>query len=350
MKKYFIGIDFSKEKFDVTLLSREEGKSPVVKSHEVFTNGKSGYAACVRRIKSETGKAPSDELLFCGEDTGRYSDAFACYLYGLGYDLWLESPLQIKRSMGIQRIKNDKADSAFIAEYAMRHEDKAKYYKSPSGSLLALRELFNYRLQLVKERKAQFVRANEIKHTSCRKSEAISFILRSSSKLVKKYDEDIAKCDELIKELIESDQELAETYRIVTSIKGVGQQNATALILCTDNFTRFNDARQLACYCGVAPFAKESGSSIHSPAHTSPLANKQMKALISEAAVSASAYNPVIKTYYERFINRGKPKGVALNNVKNKLLHIIMAMVRNKTMFDAKYVYASTEEYRKNIA
>lgn len=349
MKKYFIGIDFSKEKFDVTLIVRENGTDSVVRLHEVFENSKSGFAAFMRWKKRVTDDAPSDEILFCGENTGRYSEAFARYLYGLGYDLWLENPLQIKRSMGIQRLKNDKADSAFIAEYAMRHEDKAKLYRMPSESLLALRELFAYRLQLVKERKAQHVRAKEIKATACSESKALGFILRSAARLVKQYDEDIARCDKLIRELIDSDEELAGTYRIVTSIKGVAQQNATALIICTDNFTRFDNARQLACYCGVAPFGKESGTSIHSPAHTSPLANIQMKTLLSEAAVCASIYNHTLKAYYDRLIRKGKHRGIALNNVKNKLLHIIVAMVKNKTTFDVKYGYNLGKQYGTNI-
>lgn len=350
MKKFFIGIDFSKEKFDATLIVNGNGAETVIVSHEVFSNKKAGFADCISWMRKETCKAMPEEVLLCGEDTGRYSDAFADYFYGRGYDLWLESPLQIKHSMGIQRSKNDKADSLAIAQYAKRFEDKARFYQPESESLLQLREIFNFRQHLVKQRKALAVRKGMVKETALGKTDTMKFIDRTSRKQINSLDKDIEECNRRMAELIESDEELSETYRIVTSVKGIGLQNAVALIVVTRNFTRFSDARQLACYCGVAPFAKQSGTSIHSPAHTSPLANKQIKALLTEAAKCAARYNPVLKTYYQRMINKGKHMGVALNNVKNKLIHIIMAMVKNKTVFDPRYGYDLGVSYKTLVA
>lgn len=350
MKNFFIGIDFSKEKFDATLIVNENGAETVMVSHEVFSNRKAGFADCIRWMKKETDKAMPEEVLLCGEDTGRYSDAFADYFYGRGYDLWLESPLQIKRSMGIQRVKNDKADSLAIAQYAKRFEDKARLYQPESDSLLQLREIFNFRQHLVKQRKALAVRKGTVKETSLGKNDTMKFIDKTAKKHVNSLDKDIEECDRRMAELIESDEELSEIYRIVSSVKGIGLQNAAALIVVTRNFTRFGDARQLACYCGVAPFAKQSGTSIHSPAHTSPLANKQIKALLSDAARCAVRYNPVLKTYYQRMINKGKHVGIALNNVKNKLIHIIMAMVKNKTVFDPRCGYDLGVLYKTFVA
>lgn len=350
MKNFFIGIDFSKEKFDATLIVNENGAETVMVSHEVFSNKKAGFADCIRWMREETGKAMPEEVLLCGEDTGRYSDAFADYFYGRGYDLWLESPLQIKRSMGIQRAKNDKADSLAIAQYAKRFEDRARSYQPESESLLQLREIFNFRQHLVKQRKALAVRKGTVKETATEWNGTMKFIDKTARKLVNSLDKDIEECDRRMAELIESDEKLSETYRIVTSVKGIGLQNAAALIVVTRNFTRFNDARQLACYCGVVPFAKQSGTSIHSPAHTSPLANKQIKALLSDAARCAVRFNPVLKTYYQRLINKGKHMGVALNNVKNKLIHIIMAMVKNKTVFDPRYGYDLGVSYKTIVA
>lgn len=340
MKKYFIGIDFSKEKFDVALIAREtEGSSPVEKGHGVYGNDRKGFRSFERRVRSLCAGACPSEVLFCGEDTGRYSEALAGYLYGLGYDVWLESPLRMKHSMGIRRAKDDRADAQAIAAYAMRFADKAMPYTPMSPALHELRELFSYRMFLVRQKKAVAVRAAEVRETDSRRERGTSFACRSAKRMEKQMDREIMECNERIRALINSDPELAETYRIVTSVKGIGQQNATALILCTRNFTRFDNPRQLACYCGIAPFARQSGTSLHSPAHNSPLADRQMKALLSEAAKSAVMFNPVMKSYYQRLIERGKHPGVALNNVKNKLVHTVMAMVRNKTVFDERYSY-----------
>ena len=252
--------------------------------------------------------------------------------------------------MGIQRAKNDKADSLAIAQYAKRFDDRARFYQPESESLLQLREIFNFRQHLVKQRKALAVRKGTVKETATEWNDTMKFIDKAARKLVNSLDKDIEECDRRMAELIESDEELSETYRIVTSVKGIGLQNAAVLIVVTHNFTRFNDARQLACYCGVAPFAKQSGTSIHSPAHTSPLANKQIKALLSDAARCAVRFNPVLRTYYQRLINKGKHVGVALNNIKNKLIHIIMAMVKNKTVFDPRFGHDLAVSYKTIVA
>lgn len=98
-------------------------------------------------------------------------------------------------------------------------------------------------------------------------------------------DNAIKECDLMIDRIIESDAELKENYAIITSIKGVARQNGACLLIFTNNFRRFDlDARKIACYYGVAPFGKDSGTSIHSPAKTSHFANKLIKSLLGQAA------------------------------------------------------------------
>ena len=49
------------------------------------------------------------------------------------------------------------------------------------------------------------------------------------------------------------------------------------------------------------------------------------------AALSASRYNPILKTFYQRLLRAGKPKMVALVAVARRLLTILNAMIRDKT-------------------
>ena len=157
-------------------------------------------------------------------------------------------------------------------------------------------------------------------------------------------DKAIKECDDMIDKIILDDDELKENYEIVTLIKGVARQNGACLLIFTNNFKRFDmDARKIACYYGVAPFGKEPGTSVHSPARTSHFANKLIKSLLSQAAQIAKIFNPEIKDYYERLIERGKKHSVALNNVKNKILRIIVALVKKKTKYDPE-----TYKYYKN--
>ena len=94
------------------------------------------------------------------------------------------------------------------------------------------------------------------------KSPVKTMISQSDRHIVSELNKEIEKLDRRISELIEANGELSEIHRIVTSMPGMGCQNAVCLMVYTDNFRRFNyDARKIACYYGIAPFGRASGSS-----------------------------------------------------------------------------------------
>ena len=329
MKKIFIGIDFSKEKFD----ARAE------RQHEVFDNKVSGFRRLLRWVKSVVDEQDTGLWLFCGENTGGYSRALCNYLYGSGYDMWLENALSIKRSSALQRTKSDKADAGIIAEYAMRNYDQMRLYKPLEKNLERLREVFLYRHNLVKLRASMMTRKGEKKLTQ-EKSDISRFMAMSSKHLISEFNKKIAECDMRIKKIICEDKDLHRNFEIITSMPGVGTQNAACLMVYTDNFSRFDyDSRKIACYYGVAPFGRQSGTSVNTPPHVSPFANKLIKALLTQAALASINFCPQMAAYYHRLVKAGKKKPVAVNNVKNKLLHIITAMVRNGDMYNPDHDY-----------
>lgn len=333
MKKLFIGIDFAKKKFDATLLIAIGLEEIGNRSYGSFENDTKGYRAFLKWVKTNSLGCSTDEWLFCGENTGACSLGLSKWLYGRGYDIWIEDAYSIKHSSGIQRVKSDKADSAMIAEYAWRYQDKVMLFEPLEDSLQQLREVFLYRHKIVQQRAALIVRKEE--KQICGKSKAMSFIERKNKQIITQLSKVIAECDKRIDQIIDSDPALKENYEVITSIPGVARQNGTCLIVFTRNFKRFDfDSRKIACYYGVAPFGKQSGTSINTPAHTSHFANKLIKSLLSQSALIATVHCPEIKAYYNRLIVSGKKHQVALNNVKNKLLRIITALVRKKVKYD----------------
>ena len=341
MKNIIIGIDFSKETFDATVLdlSKTSGVLPLSFNgmHERFQNSKRGFQQLLAWIKKSTKQEPSKDWVFCGEQTGKYSHGLCDFLFDKGLDMWIEAPLRIKRCMGIARGKNDSLDSLRIAEYAYRYQDKMTTYQPVSKAIAQLKELFLARLKFVEQRKALFVRNNTSTEYS-KGSDAEKTVAKLSRNLIKQYDESIRQLEEEMQAIIDSDEEILETFENISSIKGISLINASAFIIYTNNFKDFGaDPRRIAAYWGVAVFAQDSGTSVHHPARTSPMCSKMLKSLLSEAAVAAKTYNPGIKQYYDRLIAKGKHKGVALNNVKNKLVHIITALAVNKTEYVEGY-------------
>lgn len=352
MKKVFIGIDFSKLKFDATVIRAEGIAESSARAHSSFQNDVKGYREFLRWVKSNSPGTDISEWLFCGEDTGLYSVPLSKHLYGKGYDIWIEDAYRIRHSIGIQRSKSDKADSANIAEYAMRHQDKAKMYVPLSPALEGLREIFLFRHKLVQEKCSLQTRTDE-KREMLGKSRELSFMARKAGHLIAEIEKAIEECDKEMRRLIMEDEELKENFEIITSIKGVALQNATGLIVYTNNFRKFDfDARKIACYYGVAPFGKISGTSVKSQPHVSKLANRMLKSLLSEAAKCAIRFCDEIRDYYTRMIANGKKHGVAINNVRNKMIRIIVAMVRDKQKYNPCYrlqtIYAGQSQNRAN--
>ena len=112
--------------------------------------------------------------------------------------------------------------------------------------------------------------------------------------------EKICELDGQIAAMVKADAGLNRTMEILTSIKGVGKVTAIAMIIATNGFKKFASAKKLACYCGVAPFQNQSGSSIKGRAKVSKLANMQIKPLLFLCACSTVRKGGIMHEFYEK--------------------------------------------------
>jgi transposase len=153
---------------------------------------------------------------------------------------------------------------------------------------------------------------------------------------IKGLEKSLEQVEEKMSEFIEQDQELKKKYDLVTSIKGVGQVLAISLLVFTHGFTKMEDGRKLACYCGVAPFEYRSGTSVFGKTGVSKFANKELKRILYLVSMNSIQYNGELKAYFKRKVEEGKPKMSVLNAVQNKLLHQIVAVVKRGTPYVEK--------------
>jgi transposase len=327
----FIGIDFSKSKFDVSVMENIGTKEY---RQAVFENAETGYREFLKWLPRQS-KIKRDKWLFCGEHTGLYSRKLADFLVKKRLFIWLENPLQIKQCSGIKRAKTDSIDACMIASYACRYRDEAKAYKPAGKELDALKLLSAYRSRLVKNRVALQVAATETRRAMPRNTMA-RFIFESSMRDIERIKKEIADIEtKMHKTIMQS--ELKENYLLINSIKGVGMQTAIALLIHTNNFENFANARQLAAYCGCAPFPNKSGT-IDKGTHISRLANAEIKVLLTQCAASAIQHNRELAAYFERKTAVGKPKRLVINNVRNKLIQRIFAVVTSKISYCENYL------------
>lgn len=333
MKKVFIGIDFSKLKFDAAIYSVE---TKAIVSTEVFENDKIGYAAFLQWVKENT-RCQKSGLLFCGEHTGYYSGNLSVYLYESGFDMWLVSGLEMKLTQGIKRNKTDRVDACKIAEYAFRYQDKTVLFQPVSTALDQIRELLSYRERLVETRKVLTTSAQEMKRV--KDNASCDYIYQDSLEYIKSLNASVRDCEKRIEALLKQDIALNTNYKLVSSVVGIGLVNAALILVATANFTLFDSPRKFGCYCGVVPFEHSSGSSVRGKTRVSKMANRHLKTKLTLAAQNAVRFDPELKEYYQRKRSEGKNNWLVLNNVKNKLIHRIFAVVRDGEMYEKQYIH-----------
>jgi transposase len=332
MKSFlFIGIDFSRSKFDVSATERIEGKNV---AQATFENSETGYKEFLKWTAKQS-KIKREHWRFCGEHTGLYSRGLSDFLAKKGLFIWLENPMQIRQSSGIKRVKTDRFDSLVITQYVCRFIDKAVAYKPVKKEIDTLQLLVSYRSRLVKNKVSLEVSATEMRRVIQRDPTA-RFVYESSMRDIERIKKQIDGIEKKMHETV-MESSLKENYLLINSIKGVGMQTAIAMIIHTNNFEDFQTARQIAAYCGCAPFPNESGT-MDKGSHISHLANKELKVLLSQCAVSAMQHNKELSAYAQRKIAAGKSKRLVINNVRNKLIQRIFAVVTNKIPYCENYL------------
>ena len=111
------------------------------------------------------------------------------------------------------------------------------------------------------------------------------------------------------------------------------------MIMWTDNFNKFTDARKFACYSGIAPFEYSSGTSIKKRTKVRQLANKRAKALLDLGAKSAIIHDPEINQFYNRRIKEGKNTRSTRNIIRNKLVYRMFAVIKRQEPYVKNHVY-----------
>lgn len=329
MEKFcVIGVDVSKKKLDFCVMV--QGKVTV---EQVVANHPQSIRSVLKQLQQEFG-VEGTELLICAEHTGQYTYPLACACQALECTLWLENPAQIKYSSGVQRGKNDKVDAKRIALYATRFGDKFRTYSRPTAEIEELKQLTAERSLYVTDLgkyKAQLKDQREFMPEKLYKEKSKRF-----EGVIEALEEELEAVDQKIEMIIDSTEVLRHQMELLTSVEGVGRVVATAMIITTEAFTRFDDCRKFNCYAGLAPFSYTSGSSQHSKNRVSNRADKSIKSLLHMAALSVvSKKTSELKDYFLRKVEEGKSKMTVINAIRAKIVARMFAVIRKKKPYTA---------------
>jgi len=317
MNKYkeTFGVDISKDVFDV------HGSN---KGHNQYSNDESGFKKLLKEL-------PEGSLLVM-EATGYYHYRLAQFLYKNGVIVSVVNPLSIKRfiQMKLAKVKTDKSDAKAICEYALINE--VPLYNALTDTQSECLQLFRLLDTYLKQRTAT---KNKI-HGEAVLGIPSKFVYRSLIRNKKQLNKEVAAIESKILSLVKVDQQ--EQLTLLTSIPGIGQKTALFLIVVTDGFSKFENAAQLCSYVGITPTIRESGSSVRGRARISKVGNRKLRNLLFLCSFNACKHNKACKAVYERIVNKGKSKKLALIAVANKLLKQCFAIAKSRRPYDEAYV------------
>jgi len=330
--KNFVGIDISKTYFDAALVKVEDSSQII---HQQFSQNSEGFLKMILWLKQQDVTA-GEETLFCMEYTGLYNNGLVNYLVQKKAQLWVEMLLRIKKAGGFERGSDDKTAAIKIAWYALRYHDQMKLWQPVDSNIEKIKSLIVQRDRIINAVTQLSVPINELKECSCiAEAKTMEKLQRPALTALQKTK---AAIEALIIKTVQADEQINKKVQQVQSINGIGPVTAVAMLVYTKGFSSFTNAKELACYCGIVPFKKISGTSVRYKPSVSPYANKKLKKLLHLCALSAIKNDAELKAYFERKVAEGKNKMCVINAVRNKLVHRVFAVIRDNRNFEANYV------------
>jgi transposase len=329
----FVGIDVSKSKFDLALIKGQD-KDHVIQG--AFDNTPKGIKSMRIFLKKEH-QVQLSESIFCMEFTGVYCRPLTSFFVEQECHVWLEMPVNIIRSLGLQRGKSDRVDAHRIALYAFKNRDDVKLWKPQRDIILQLRDLLALRERLITSQKALTNPIEELIAMGAKS--AATRVRKGCQKTLSSIEKEIEQIDKELDNTIKGDPQLKELFQLATSVPGIGKFTALFMICFTNEFSMYTNPKQLACYCGVAPFEHSSGSSVRGRTRVSHMANKVLKRMLHMGAMSVVSRDPELRDYYQRKVAQGKNKMLVINAVRNKIIHRLCAVIKRGYGYQTEIIF-----------
>lgn len=303
-----IGIDVSKRFFDVA-------SGTGVQRYEYTTEGMRRAMKAIR---------PLEPQRIVMEATGGYEDRLALFLQNKGLPVAVVNPRRIRdfaRATG-RLAKTDRIDAMIIARFA--EVLKPECHQLISGQRRKLRALVARRRQLIAMRTAEQNRKEHV-------DDAI--IARSLKSIIQALQKAIISVNEAIRRIIQKDSELSEKATLLATVPGIGPLTAHALVAELPELGCYN-RRQIAALLGVAPINRDSGT--FRGKRMTGGGRRQLRTQLFMPTLVATRHNPVIKEFYQRLVDEGKPKMTAVIAAMRKLLVIMNSMLKESKPWNPK--------------
>ena len=303
--KVFIGIDVSKQTLDIAM-----GQNGAL-----YTIGNNSKA--IQRFVSSLSHETIGQVII--ESTGGLELPITRALSAASISVALINPARVRhfaKANGLYA-KTDYLDARVLAEYGKRV--KLRSYISPSDGEIELSNLVSRRKQLL-----EMVIAEKNRY------QALPDLQESIEAHLSWLDQAVKEIESKIEDLLEASVEWKKKREILSSCKGVGKVTAFTLLAELPELGNVN-RKEIASLVGVAPINRDSGKKRGK--RTTYGGRSKIRSVLYMATLTAVRFNPAISRFYNRLVENGKEKKVALVAAMRKLLTILNAMIRDNRQF-----------------
>lgn len=302
----FIGIDIGKLSFVVAVYGSKKVRE--------YENNPEGIAHFLKDYRSVL--ATGFSVL---ETTGGYEMRLLLTLCESGFAVHRANTRKVKnfvRSLG-NGAKTDPLDSKALALYGYERSERLECFKPQSTQALELYEL----VQRCGDLKSMLVaEKNRFK------APRTDYIKESCQLMIETLTTQIEVLTARINQIIEADSVLKKKKEVLKTIPGVGEVTANHLLILLPELGKLN-RKQIASLTGLAPIANDSG--LHKGYRATGHGRAGIKPILFMAAMAARNSNSWLKSFYNRLVEAGKKKIVALTALMRKIIVIANARVRD---------------------
>jgi transposase len=283
---YILGIDISKDKFDVCLRHPQQDQ---LLAQKQFLNSPAGF----RKLQRWLRQAGVTDVHACMEATSRYGEALALFLHEQGQPVSVVNPRRIRRYADslLVRTQHDALDADIIARFCATQ--KPRLWTPAPPELRRLQELTRLRQFLVSQR----TRLQNRLHTE---SKTVAPLLWRH----------IGQLDQTVEEI-----------------------EATITTFLHDH----EELNQQVALAGLDPRKKDSGKSVRGVARLSKMGSRPLRAALYMAAITGLRSNPLVRAQAERLRARGKSGKTVICAAMRKLVRLIYGVLKHRQTFDPKW-------------
>jgi len=386
----YCGIDVAKRKHAVVILD-ERGQ--VLRPVFEIDNSQAGLQGLLTEL------ALFEEIQIGLEATGHYWLSLYEVLTEHGYPITVINPLQVSayRKSGLRKVKNDKSDAVWIADFLRISQAPATSQEIPA--LLQLRELSRFRLRLSEQigtckRKvltildkvfpeyeslfsSVFVKSSRaMLQQAVSAQEFADFDLRELTALISRTSRGQfgrAKAEQIQEQarqsirvgflanaaqveircllaqldLLEEQREAVERVLValvetipqyITTIPGIGIPTGATILGEIGDVNRFENSSKLVAYAGIDATVYQSGQFQAAETHMSKRGSPYLRLALWQAASMAIRYNTELQSYYQKKRAEGKAHGTALGAVCRKLLVRIYVILKENRPYEIREI------------